>query len=350
MNLKTFFLFPCLSALLVGCVMTPDDFSVSIDEENAEPTVDSDALDIHRTDSEPPTTIDAGGDSSADTDSQMDSDANSDTDTQTAVDCELQGEDGTCDECPSDPEKTAPGVCGCGEEDLIGETGAPFCLIAHWKFEGDARDEFERSHGEEMGAVTYVEGPSGLAVDLTRGTSKAKSHIRVATDAPDTVTPGLLNPDSVSLAMWIRGKAEFGRIFERGKPCMNHYGCRLEYSNLTCELNPNTEYCESIVKVSAAVDTERWQHVVFTVERSPDNTELRLRLYINGVLADSHAETGSFPNNTADQQRYLVMGRHYLNVNGGNSDLNPYYGQLDDVRIYNGPLTSKQAKALFKSY
>jgi hypothetical protein len=223
------------------------------------------------------------------------------------------------------------------------------CPLAHWAFDGDASDRAGQFDGEELDGVTYVPGRTGQAVDLSTSVG-AKPHVRVASDAPDSVTPGTLNPDSVSVALWMRGTASGGRPFERGRPCLNYYGLRLAGTTLYGELNSGTDWCASTVAVSAEIDTGTWQHIVLTVERSASQAQASLRLYVNGVLAASSDFSGAFPNDTPDQLRYVVMGRNYIDPEGGTTSIQPYYGQLDDVRIYAGALSPSQVAGLFARY
>jgi hypothetical protein len=258
---------------------------------------------------------------------------------------------GEClDQCPADPEKVAPGACGCGrvDEDLDGDAVAE-CPLAHWALDGNASDRVGGFDGDELNGVTYVPGRSGQAADLSADGGN-KAHIRVASDAPDATTPGTLNPDSVSLSLWMRGTGSPATPFERGRPCLNYYGLRLVGTTLHGEFNPGTNWCSSMISVSAPIDTSAWQHIVFTVERSANRTQISLRLYVNGVLAASGDAPGSFPNDTGDQLRPLVMGRNYIEATGGTDSVQPFYGQLDDVRIYPGALSPSQAAGLYASY
>ena len=206
-----------------------------------------------------------------------------------------------------------------------------------------------------MYAVTYGPGPSGQAVDLTASVPDAvsKAHIRVASDAPDSETPGTLNPASVSVALWVRGTAsdgDWGMIFERGRPCLDHHGLRLDGTTLTWQFNPG-RWCGR-EHVSTTIDTANWQHVVGTLERSADTTRAWLRLYVNGTLAASRDLQGSFPR-WVSQDRPLVVGRNYYDADGQSGELmyyRPYHGHIDDLRIYKGVLNAAEVAALYASY
>lgn len=297
------------------------------------------------------------------------------------TDLDADGTADCIDLCPSDRNKTAPGVCGCGRRDtnrdadgdgtvncldacprnpsrierpdcgcdVAGPDGVAGCMLAHWAFEANANDSVGGFHGEELDGVAYVAGPDKLAVDLTRTENDLKSHVRVASDAPDAFTPGTLNPDDLTLAFWMQGSSSGGRIIERGRPCLNSYSCVLSGTELTCDLNAGGG-CGAAQSVRATLDPTQWNHVTFTVERSADNTALGLRLYINGELADSLDVNGSFPNNTSDQLRYLVMGRNYFDPEGGTTSVQPFAGLLDDVRIYEAAMTPEQVASLHDGY
>jgi len=112
---------------LLGCVA---DNSKKTDESDKWPwdsegesdgdvDTDGDSDTDADTDADADADSDADTDADTDTDSDTDSDADSDadTDTDTDTDTDADSDVDSKDECPGDPNKMEPGVCGCGSSD-----------------------------------------------------------------------------------------------------------------------------------------------------------------------------------------------------------------------------------------
>jgi fibronectin type 3 domain-containing protein len=79
---------------------------------------------------------------------------------------------------------------------------------------------------------------------------------------------------------------------------------------------------------SSALPTNTWSHLALTYDNAS------LRLYVNGILADSQARTGAIATSTNQLQI------------GGDSIYGQYFnGIIDDVRIYNSAISAAQIQA-----
>jgi hypothetical protein len=121
------------------------------------------------------------------------------------------------DDCPSDPAKTAPGVCGCGFPDadtaqLAGCAGLKSALVHRYDFEGTGTvvtDRVGTAHGSVEGAATLSQVSGKGAVVLTGGTSGPY------VDLPNGLLSAL---GSATLEAWVTwgGGTAWQRIFDFG--------------------------------------------------------------------------------------------------------------------------------------
>ncbi|HEU4742644.1 MAG TPA: LamG-like jellyroll fold domain-containing protein [Meiothermus sp.] len=87
-----------------------------------------------------------------------------------------------------------------------------------------------------------------------------------------------------------------------------------------------------------SVSTSNWTHYAVTVSASGGNTTVRL--YRNGTQVASDTKSGSYT--TPSTSNPFVMG------NASTGGANSYFqGNIDDVRVYNRPLSDGEVQALF---
>lgn len=237
----------------------------------------------------------------------------------------------------------------CDSEDVCpGYNDKLNCLIGHWTFDGHAANELDGFDGEELAGVSYVPSPFGQAVDLSG--SDCNAHVRMASDASTDGVAGTLDPLNLSLLFWFRlpsdARTQAGFIVEKGRPCLNHYGCSLSGTELNCSFNKggwcNTE------SITTTVNPNDWTHVTFTLERSSDQTEAHLRIYLNGVLANSRDLVGSFLPAWVGTSRPLVFGRNYTDVDGGDQAQQLFCGEIDEVMIVGRVLSEQEVMQVYQ--
>ncbi len=89
--------------------------------------------------------------------------------------------------------------------------------------------------------------------------------------------------------------------------------------------------------MKAPVNDDRWHHVAVVVrEASPPNLHDDVKLFLDGELAeiDDIGLLDLWPIDTGEKQD-VTIGRRFK-------------GAIDDLRIYNRPLSEDEIKALFK--
>lgn len=90
-----------------------------------------------------------------------------------------------------------------------------------------------------------------------------------------------------------------------------------------------------------------WQHLVITVDVA-DSTKEIVKFYINGELADNHVyNVYSSPILSQASTEPIRIGKRK------DSDFGPpgpayFWGAMDDVRLYNRPLTAAEVLALYQ--
>jgi len=114
---------------------------------------------------------------------------------------------GGADGCPDDPNKTAPGKCGCGapdEDSVFGASCLPLqdAIVHRYSFENDANDSVGTSHGTLVGGATIAGG----ALTLAGGTSGQYL------DLPNGLVSSLTN---ATLEAWVTWTGSAGGMWQR---------------------------------------------------------------------------------------------------------------------------------------
>lgn len=119
--------------------------------------------------------------------------------------------------------------------------------------------------------------------------------------------------------------------FTNGRADANGWGYGLEVSN---NGRYDLKFGSSTYSLSGTLNT--WIHITFVKEGSS------IKIYKNGVLTIDTIFTGSLPTYTLGSG--LGLGCFYCN----NSAIYPYYGRINDFRIYDYPLSDKQVLEISK--
>jgi hypothetical protein len=257
--------------------------------------------------------------------------------------------DGGVDQCPTDPAKTEPGICGCNADDPPDlDAGSAYCLkalLAHrYSFNGSgtvATDSIAMANGTIMGGSNA--NMSGGSVSLTGDLGS-----RYTSEGYVSLPSDLLNPlVSATFEVWLtwRGTGSSGsttwqRIFDFGDQVTS--GSELvgkTYLFLTARapgsgfpraaFSPNGSANETIVTATQAIALNTQTHLAVVVDDANDN----IVLYLNGSLAGSVAWTGAL---TSINDVNAWLGRSNYGVD---PELN---GILHEFRIYRVALNAAQ--------
>lgn len=262
--------------------------------------------------------------------------AETDTDSDSTPNC--------LDGCPSDPNKVGSGECGCGFPDAVdGCLGLRAALIHRYSFDGsgtEAQDTKGTAHGTIVN--TTITGTGSL---LLSGTTS---------DQYVDLEPGLVSGlTDATFEVWTtwNGGNQWQRIFDFGS---NTNGAGMQgsgetYLFLTPSAAPSgtrtlraiftTEGTggETVAAGPAALPTGAISHIAVVF----DDTNDTLGLYLNGVsVASATAFTGQL-STIIDENVWL--GR-------SNYSADPEYGgTLQEFRIYDAALNAAQLQTSFAS-
>lgn len=214
-------------------------------------------------------------------------------------------------------------------------------LVAYYPLNGNANDSVGNNHGTAYGGVGYVQGVFGQAASLD--------------GVDDWIEANIGELQNIAISLW----------FDAPYP-ENHYGRLFDYGDdkeLTCAISgPHPTYIEQGVdgkiafgscptddppecyylRSNASIVDNGWHHL-YALYDQVNNVQ---RLYIDGVFqeeinisADLHAAIikfgyGSAFNTPGDE---ALLSETFLN------------GIIDDVRIYNRPLSFDEIQELFNN-
>lgn len=261
-----------------------------------------------------------GGES--DTDTETDTNTATDTDTVTDTDTDTDTETDTDTGSEADTSTAiVPDSDTAIDTGITTDTEAPpDCLIAHWPFSGNALDI---SSNNNDGVVT--------GATLTNDRNADPNGAYLFDGASDVVTvshSASLNPGAnVSVAAWVYTNDVPGSDYiVRKQVTGNHPGYTLRSSGGTWIFSVGTG--GKFARDPDTITARKWYFLVGVYDGSA------ISLYVNGIKVNSISWTGIPGSNSED-----------LTIGGGSS----YYfdGIVDDVKIYNCPLSQKAVNALY---
>jgi len=263
------------------------------------------------------------------------------------------GAEGTVtDACPSDPAKTAPGVCGCGLPDADTATlasckGLKSALVHRYDFEGTGTTVTDRvgtAHGALKGGATLSQVDGKGAAVLNGGASGAY------VDLPNGLISKLSSATLEAWLTWGGGNA-WQRIFDFGDSTNAAPEDNPASGKSYLFLTPMTDTASggvmravySLAGGAAAVETrleglEAMPQVLAQVVLVVDSESDKLVLYVNGAKASEQAFAGALAS-INDVNAWL--GRSQYNVDPELS------GTFHDFRIYAAALTPLQIATSF---
>jgi hypothetical protein len=265
--------------------------------------------------------------------------------------------DGACDcvdGCPTDPKKTQPGICGCQADDpSVPDAGEAFCLkalLAHrYSFDGTgtvATDSIGTAHGTILGGAnaTLSGGSLSLTGDLGAGYT-TEGYVSL----PGNILTGLT---SATFEVWVtwrgpgaQGSRTWQRIFEFGDQVasgsnqLGHsYLFLTPYATssglLRAAYSLNGSATETMVNGPSGFPTGTQQHVAVVVD-DPGDT---MTLYLNGAATGNVSLVGQL---SAISNVNSWLGRSGYSVDP------EFNGIFDEFRIYKTALTAAQVQTSY---
>jgi hypothetical protein len=259
------------------------------------------------------------------------------------VDADGDGTADCIDACPADPQKIAPGECGCGLLDadsggVAGCLGLRSALVHRYRFEGTGTVATDVTNGSNGNVVNATLDGTGT-LTLPGGTPDAY------VDLPNALVSTLHDATFEVWFTWSGGSA-WQRIFDFGDVTSGTEGARgtgRSYLFLTPKnaasgvlraVYKKANGSEVVIDGSAALPTGMLCHLAVVA----DDTGGKLSLYLNGTLQKSVAWSDSL-SLLNDVNEWL--GRSQYSADPG------LQGKFEEFRIYGAALSAAQIATSF---
>ncbi len=204
-------------------------------------------------------------------------------------------------------------------------------LVAAWQFEEGSGDTAEDATGRNPGKLVSASregGRFGRGVRLGLGASEV--WVRDSASLRSTT-------DGLSISMWIRPETSPDAIeplmAKGGMYDLKKFGAFFGLIDNTAPLYP----CCSLPLSAGSLPYSQWSHIAVTIGDGSSE------LYVNGVLAAQTAH----PNAITPRETSLHMGCSAgLDDACGTDPASRYSGLMDEVGIWNRPLTASEVQTL----
>ena len=216
----------------------------------------------------------------------------------------------------------------------------PHNLRGYWNFDGTAKDRSGMgNHGTLVNSPTYVTGKSGQALSFNRASAQ---QVNVGTKINGSVDSGR----GIAVSAWVYPTGTTGHrgIFFKNK--VIHMRVQGTDNKIVAFIN-NSGLSGSMIddwQVSGnsggyisgeALPANEWSHVV--VQYTNDDTQIKS--YIDATEVTYHANATVAPGKINTNSSDAIIG-------GGSSHLY-MEGYIDEVRVYDRPLTANEITGLY---
>ena len=205
--------------------------------------------------------------------------------------------------------------------------------IGYWPFNGNANDESgNANHGEESGAT--------LATDRFGKENSAYSFDGVDDYIEVPNCDGLnFGEGDFTISTWVKYEGNNGdwqAIVNKGGAGSVGYGLDISRTeNFSASIQSESGTNQHVIGPKAAMG--EWQQVVGVYDRDKD-----IKMYIDGVLVKTEPYANG-NTNTVSNSFNLLFGRYTANP------IWYFNGCIDDIHIYNRPLSEQEVSMLYES-
>lgn len=206
-------------------------------------------------------------------------------------------------------------------------------LIGHWDFEeGSGVTALDSSVNALNGAIFDTVYTTGKVGNYALDFNGENSYVQVG------YSP-LLNPDSIGISLWFKPGATqqaCADILDKGHglgtdPYYGGYALQYNQSDPTIVALYGNGSSFPSLNSGGAYNDEQWHHMAANLGAA------EIALYLDGQLISQLPGQGAIVDNFSD----LFFGRH--------GKLGRFYnGALDDIQIYDGPLSSTDVRQLYQ--
>ena len=195
-------------------------------------------------------------------------------------------------------------------------------LLAHYKLDGDGQDATGSHNGTLVNSPTFVAGKFCQALNVT-----LDQHVNV----PYAADLGL---NTFSVAVWVNisdiagNRGIIGTRFNGDTT----FDLKVSATLIHGDIGNGTAWLNTAVDVPVALSTGEWYHICYVFDDPADTVEM----YLNGILTRKMTVTGKPLMMKAGQD--LRIGVDYPGET--------FRGSIDDVRIYNRPLSAAEVAGM----
>ena len=230
---------------------------------------------------------------------------------------------------------------------------APSALVAHWLFNGNAKDATGNGNNgvPTAGHAYWGAGPAPQLTADRFGNANDAYHFDKGSDI---VVPysSALNPSAITISLWVKMEEQPNNDYIISLDRWNGWKLNLQTSDYlfftvkAVTSAGDTAYYDRDSNPTS-IDSLKWTAVAVTFENG------KMNFYVNGALVKAWTNTPGTPV-TVDNIP-LSIGSDLPTGIYSTSDKSPYYvnwggyfkGDIDDVRLYNVALTGAQVQALY---
>ncbi len=247
------------------------------------------------------------------------------------------GGNGGADGCPTDPDKTAPGKCGCGMPDVDSAKGASCValqdsLVHRYSFDTDAKDSVGMAHGILKSGATV----SNKALTLSGGLGGGYL------DLPNGIISPLTNATIEAWVTWTGAAGgDWQRIFDFGSSNMADEtpGVGNKYLFLSAR-KFRAAYTSATPRAEVIADpTMEFPTALTQVAVVVSDTENILSVFVGGDVVASAVL--SLPLSAINDVNNWIGRSQFASDEG-------FQGSITEFRIYNAALTGAQLKTALK--
>jgi len=200
-------------------------------------------------------------------------------------------------------------------------------LVAHYKFDGDAKDAAGTHHGTTSGGAGFAAGTLGQALNMTSDLQFVS--VPYAAD---------LAMNTFSVTAWVKLADKTGNrgIIGTRFNGDNTFDLKVDAVRIHGDIGNGTAWLNTAVDVVTAqggsLNVGEWYHIAYVIDDATDSA----KLYVNGALATTITFSGTplFMKSGQELRIGVSYGTEYM------------HGMIDDVRIYNRALSEGEAASL----
>jgi hypothetical protein len=219
-------------------------------------------------------------------------------------------------------------------------------LVGYWTFDGKDINVITGSINDRSGNANTCTDASSSVNNVVQG-KLGQAYIFTGSwiDCGSAASLDLLPASNMTMSMWMKPgnlKTGISQLLVKSASSVQTSGWYFAINSSPSDsLEFIVDYNTTDLQVTTnanAVSRNRWQNVVLTYNGSGLASDVHI--YIDGVEVTYSTSQNSSGARVSDLAQSLTIGTDGISTN-------PFYGALDDVRIYNRVLSTREIKQLY---